>query len=97
MPTKTEFVGYHKISGERIIKVHNPNGLMSVYAVEAGSGPYSGTNVMPAMIVATPDLVDGPAVVAPEAEAVVPVTIMPDTPELKKSVKVMQDANKKYE
>jgi len=45
MPIKSVFAGFHKLSGERVMKVFNPNGLFSAFVVENGNTPYSGKQV----------------------------------------------------
>ncbi len=45
MPIKSVFAGFHKLSGERVMKVYNPLGLFSAYVVENGNTPYSGKTV----------------------------------------------------
>lgn len=59
MPTKREFAGFHKLSGERVVKISNPLGLLCVYAVEAGSGPYAGLEIPKSLIVKNIEEVEG--------------------------------------
>lgn len=87
MPIKKEFAGYHKISGERVMKVYNPLGFFSAYVVENGDTPYSGQTVTAGDIQAEP-LTSAKEIVEEQPEAFVP-----DTPEMLRSVELMQEVN----